>query len=365
MTNLAEISYIYYFNFIFLSLLALYNKRPKKSYKYAVFLYLSVLIAIRYNVGTDYVNYVRIFDETSFSTLFEDETIEYGAYGSMALFKSLGLGVPWWFFFISMMSMITFFLGIDRFGFTNFWWGLLIYYSIYFFNNQCNLMQHGAMAGWTWLAFSYINERHLKKFMIFSIIGASFHILGIFFIPFYWILKRDLKLKFILIIIGFAFVFNFFLRDSFLSIFNYGYIGNKIQYYQDVFFVNQELNQSISIGMIIYTILLISLYSQLFEMKNDNFVILRNTLLFSIFFQIGFKGTGIFDARIGGLLNMSMVILIPLFFCVLANNYGKYLKLIIILYSFLMFVTNVTSKSSFYKGGYQFLPYKTIFQKNN
>ena len=180
-----NISFIYYFNFFTLVFLAIFIKKPSKGLQFIVFTYLSVLVAIRYNVGTDYINYVRIYDECSFASLFNDLTqVEYGSFGTMALLKSLGLGIPWWFFLMSMMTLIILFKGIERFCLGNIWWSFLIYYSFFFLMNQCNIMQHGAMTAWIWLAFSYIKDNNLKKFLLYCCIGASFHILGLFFIPF-------------------------------------------------------------------------------------------------------------------------------------------------------------------------------------
>ena len=356
-----KISFIYYLNFAILAFLSLFGKKVNHIVLYTIFLYLSILVAIRYDVGNDYVNFLRLYDYTSFSTLIDDfSQIEYGAFGSMALMKSWGLGIPWWFFFMSMMTLLTLFKGLERMGVKNLWWCLLIYYSFFFLMNQCNIMQHGAMTGWIWLAFSYIKERDFKHYLICCLFGASFHILGLFMIPFYWVLKKELSLKFVLLAFGLAIALNVFFQQLLFSILDFGYIGDKIHLYQDVYFKDQEINKSISVGMIAYSLLLILLY--IVDVKRDDelFRIFRNALFLSIFFQVGFKGTGIFDARIGGVFNISLIVIIPIFFNYLANKYLRALKLFTLAYAFVMFLVTSTGTSTYYKNGYQFIPYQTI-----
>ena len=341
-----DISLIYYVNFVTLSFLAVFYNKNAKGLLYLAFVYLSLLVAIRHNVGNDYVNYVRLFDETSFKTLFNDATeVEYGAFGSMALFRRMGFGIPYWFFTMSFMTFFTLFKGLERMGFGNIWWSLLIYYSFFFLMNHCNIMQHGVMTGWIWLAFSYINSNP-KKYFIYCLIGASFHILGLFFIPFYWILRRNISVKIAMYAFGFAIVFNFFFKDLLFSFLNFGYIGYKIQYYSSAYFQGQEINKSISLGVIVYFFLLLLLYLFKIERKSENFNVLRNALLLSIFFQVGFKGTGIFDARIGGVFNISLVILIPLFLNYLAPRFFYATKVVVLIYAFLLFVVTSTNPSN-------------------
>lgn len=360
-----NISLIYYFNFALLAYFAVFKIKADKRLLVLVFLYLSVLVAVRYKVGTDYVNYLRLYHDMSFSTLFDDlDEIEYGAFGSMVMLKTVGLGIPWWFFLMSIMTFLTLFKGLERMGVKNPWWCLLIYYSFFFLMNQCNIMQHGAMTGWIWLAFSYIRDRDFKHYLICCLLGASFHILGLFMIPFYWILDREITLKYVIYALGFAFAFNVFFQHFIFNIFDFGFFGSKIHFYQDVYFKNLEVSKSISVGMIAYSLLLVLLYIMNFKKIDDHFRIFRNALFLAIIFQVVFKGTGIFDARIGGVFNISLIVIIPIFFNYLAYNYFKPLKLLTLIYSFVMFIVTTTGASTYYNNGYQFIPYQTILSNH-
>lgn len=346
-------------------LFALNGHKNKKELLHVIFFFLSFMVAIRYNVGNDYVNYKRIFeDEVTIDVLYFLTEVEVGSFGSMALFKFLGFGVPVWFFFISMMTFECLFKGIERFGLCNVWWSVLIYYSFFFLMNNCNLMQHGAMCGWIWLAFSYIKDCNLKKYLTFAIVGASFHILGLLIIPFYWFLKKDTSLKFCLIVLGGAYSFGLFLQDIVFQALNFGYFGGKIEYYQEIYFQGEEISRSISVGMIIYSLLLILLYRLPLSLPDqENLKIARNALLLSIVFQVVFKGTGIFDARLGGVFNISLIMLIPYYLNYISFRTNRVLGVSILLaYAFIIFITTSLTPSNQYDSEYQFIPYKTIFK---
>ncbi len=362
MTN---ISFIYWAIYFFLLFFALSGKSYKIKELMLPIIVLSVLVAIRYEVGHDYLQLIDYYKTTSFKSVFlEDFQPEILAFGSMALFKWIGFGVEIWFFFISMLSFIGVFFALQRFSLCNLRWSLLIYFSLLFLMNHCNIMQHGVMTGFVWLAFSYIKDNDWKHFLLFIVIGAGFHMLAWAFIPFYWILRKNIPAWLSLLIIVGAFVIHAIFLDYIYKMAAFGIFENKMNYYQTVMSENEDARTTISVGVLIYTFVLFLTYLMKIGYKDKVFTVVRNALLFSIFFQISFLGSGIFDARIGGLLNVSLIIILPYMVSNLKQGLKGVATFMLVAYTIVMFIATATTSSPFFKSGYEFIPYQTVFSYN-
>ncbi len=359
-----DIPIIYWFIYLILLLFALVKKSKRISNLAIPLLFLSILVAIRYEVGHDSVTLTDFYSQASFKEFYIDDfRVEVGAFMPMILFKRLGFGLEFWFFYMAILTLWALMKGIQRFNLCSLEWGLLIYFCLFFFMNQCNIMQHGVMTAFSWLAFSYIKDNNLSRFLLFICIGASFHMLGWLLIPFYWILRREYSISLSIVLLVIAFVLHHSFLNVIYKLVAIGIFESKVLYYQELISNNADARTSISTGVIVYILVYFFVcYFKIGE-KEDRLIVVKNALLFSLFFQITFLGSGIFDARLGGLFNISLVILLPYIVSYYKKPIHYIAKSILIVYTLTMFVTTVSTESRHFSSGYEFIPYKTIFNK--
>lgn len=361
---MSNISFIYWCIIGALLIFALIGKSSKFRELLPFMAVLSFLVAIRCEVGHDYVQYVGFYQDITFKSAFvEDFEPEIGAFGSLLLFKWMGLGVELWFFSISMLTFLVLFVAFQRFKLCNLRWSLLIYFSLFFFMNHCNIMQHGVMSAFVWLAFSYIKDCDWKRFLLFLIIGASFHMLAWAMFPFYWLLRQKESLFRVIFIILGAILIHILFMTQIYDLATFGFFANKMVYYKNLMESNNS-KAMISLGVIIYMTVLVWSFFLKSETENKEFSIVRNALLYSITFQIVFLGSGIFDARLGGLFNISLTLFLPYIENSICKVSKGMSKIVLIVYTLIMFVTTVTTPSYHFSSGYEFIPYKTIFDKS-
>lgn len=325
---------------------------------------LTLMAAIRYNVGNDYFSYCELFYNCpTIDKIFasqKDVHIEWGAYLSMSLIKTLTGRVEFWFMFTSAITFYAFqktvknivhpkYLGL----------ALLIYYAFPFVQYHFNAIRHGVMTAFVWLAFSYIHQKNLKLFIFNILIGASFHQLAFFFLPFYWILNRNFPARYTFPILGFLLVLGTVLQQY---VFNNPllqmFVASKIDYYTEVYYQGKEMNNTLSVGTIVYSLLFV--WSSLVAPKFfENARYIRNALFFSLCSLYLFKGTGVFAERIGGLLNLSVIFVI----ITLYDGYKRWRKLLlIVVFAYCLMILNKNLNIEGFDGKkYEFIPYKSVF----
>lgn len=353
----------YYIIFYFIVLTVFYSSEKQiKGVVIFWFLFLTLLSGLRYDVGADYMSYVDIFNmiPTTFNNLFPKEVhIEWGAYLLMYIIKALHLNVYVFFFLMSFISFVFLYKSIIKLNPHYAHYSVIIYFAFFFLQYHFNIIRHGVMVSLVWYAFSYIEERNFRKFITYIIIGGTFHILAFAMIPFYWLLNRTYSFKFVLLSLLLSFVLGTVLSNILLAILMMTPLKDSIYYYTELFYANEEISTSISLGTILNTVILI-VFIYLFKNKIQSMKIISNALFYALLTIYIFRGFGIFGERIGGLLNLSIIFIIPYFFAIIKKNSYIIVNGIIVLYCILLLSRNLTSINSA-TGKPQFLPYKTIF----
>jgi len=364
---------------IFIAFAVLLSLRPSKNtQKIVVFFFITFfafLVGFRDRIGADFISYVEIYKlspKLSLDNIFDWSTYEneflFSFLGS--LLKTLGFESPILYFIIlSLLTSIFLQKAITRFRFNHILYAWFIYYCVFFLNFQFNTVKHGLMASIVWLAFSYIEEGNKMKFFKIIIIGSLFHLSCLVFLPFYWLLKININKKsitIITIVIAFSVVIPFIipLLDTILLYLPSNVISKIINYYlHDYYLGVDSSNKSLfSFGLIIYTILVFIIYFRKKDLEKQiySFNIFYNSLLISVTIGFVFASVGIFVERISGVLNLSLLFLIPIALKNLSRNkqlIGLYF-IIVLTYGFLLLNTNMNKQDKYQVK--QFLPYKTV-----
>lgn len=162
---------------------------------------ITVTIAgIRYSIGSDYSSYIYGFERIQAGVNVRWAALEYGFYFLNLILARIGFDAQSIMFACSLitMSFITKALMLEKkylsVGFGALVFMLLFYQSTF---NTIRLMIAVSIALYN---ISNIEKRKLLKFLVFSLLAASFHISALVTIPLFWLLplQRNSKKKYLL-----------------------------------------------------------------------------------------------------------------------------------------------------------------------
>ena len=355
-------TYYAIFVLMFLSLLfKIVTIEPKYIAVFWIFV-LSCMTAIRYEVGTDYDSYVQLFSMTPTLEHILPKTtyVEWGAYLSMSLIKTVFGHVECWFFFTSLITFWAIYRAVLNLFPQILGEALLVYYSFFFLQNHFNIIRHGVMAAFLWLAFSYIPKKQLKEYLFAMMIAVFFHISAVFFIPFYWFMNRYFSNILTCAVLCVLYFGGTLLQQYIFNLPLLGEIGDKMLYYTQVYYAGQEVSNVLSLGTIVYfCIYLLLCFTTSRYSSILNFNLVKNALFFSLCVLFLFKGAGVFSERFGGILNISLIFIMPLFLMSYKGIIRQICRFLLIVYCVLLLHRNLSSYNMV-EGRLQFLPYKTV-----
>lgn len=191
----ALISYAVYNSIILSPLLLLFTKnqrlKPLMPIVYTFCLiYIITLVSIRFQVGSDFVNYSRIFNNIGSD---EFERMEFGFKWLLLGLNEINLDTQLLFFFISCLIYISVFKTFKKIHSVS----LLIVWLILFFLPSLNLMrQHIALALIT-LALAYFDKK--RKYLLLVLLASSFHYTGLF--GFVYLLLAKIKIRWLWVMV--------------------------------------------------------------------------------------------------------------------------------------------------------------------
>lgn len=150
---------------------------------------LFLVAALRYGVGTDYFNYVRIYKLAERGIDYKSELVfniminllAGNGFGSQSIFVLLA-GIFCVFTYLAIFKespfpMMSIFLLI----------GMTHYFAF------LNIMRQLAGGAIVLYAMTFIEKKDFKKYLIFVLLATGLHYSCIIFLPFYWINKVNLK----------------------------------------------------------------------------------------------------------------------------------------------------------------------------
>ena len=180
------IYWVVFFILFLFSYVELISARQSLVLLRCVILFIACMVGFRYNIGADWETYVIIYNRQIPSLLDPEYRILmeplFWILGSLC--KTLGLSYACFFIILSLISFVVLFIVIRRIGCGYIYLPILLYFCLFFCQFQLNIVRHGIMASFVWLAFSYIKECSLKKFVFFLLIAAGFQLAALAFFPF-------------------------------------------------------------------------------------------------------------------------------------------------------------------------------------
>lgn len=314
---------------------------------------LALFSGFRYNVGTDYSNYVFAFKKQNL-IMFEK--------GFFYLNKAI--------YFFTNNSQIVFLISSTIIMF--FIWkaiknykldpkiALFIYFTVYYIEQNFNLLRHGIAASILFYAFS---NRSKKRIFFFIILASLFQKVSLVFIIFLFFLnKKSSKLLMGILIISLIVYFtkfNILKEINNLNFLTNGYIKYKLKVYLEN---RNPGSYGITFGIMLRILMLIFIKIKVLSLKkiNEQYVTRAFNIIFlGIILALLINNSGIFIQRILNICFMFEIVLLSYAFMKHKRKINFIIIIICCLFYYkIIFKMNSLETIRFTGKKFKYIPYK-------
>lgn len=208
--------FVYYFILIFLLCLGIVKKHVQQSRRNdIVIMMIGALVLLLFaalrniEIGADTEQYVSHFLKISHTKVSDFSTYSNGWYGDIET------GYKFYNKFLSFFSLhpqtITIANSILQIGLIaavivkeskDKWLSIFLYFTFCFYQTALNLTPSSFVSYFMFLSYPFIKQRRLIPFLLFVLIGMSFHTSAIFFLPLYFLYQIKINKKIISLFIS-------------------------------------------------------------------------------------------------------------------------------------------------------------------
>ena len=278
------------------------------------FFVLLIFIGLRGHLYSDFINYYDFFRNLPpiyklnhiFQSPYEPGFIIYSS-----LLKTVAPNYFIWVFINTLIDLLVFRLVFKRYTHS------LILPFIFFLAYQgliieFNLYQNAKAIDLFLLSLPYLKQRKPAHFMILNLIGASFHVSALFYLPLYFLIHREIPrwlVMSLLIVSNVVFLGNIHFTSYLVN-----YLGNFIS--EDLLdrmisYLNTDIKYGFSFGYFERTLSIVIctiLYNKLIEQNSFNRILFNCALFYYLIFLM-FSDVRVFAERLPLLLVFSYWIL--------------------------------------------------------
>lgn len=326
-----------------LSILTKKNKAFSEILGLLILSFFTVMVGLRYGVGIDYFSYENMFN--LYYDAFKSEPI-YSLI--MYIIKNTTDKFHHVTFIMAFITNIFLYLGLKKRNIKGIY--LLLSLLIYFSNTGAifiNLMRQGVAVAIFFYASTYIEERNIKKYIIFILLGAGFHASSLLLIPLYFIRPVFNKKRYYSSVVMCYTLVYFNVAVSLIN-----FIASKIPIYSH--FYNSRLFENASNNILAFGVMLNVIfigYLIVYSKKKYNYE--TNFYLLGTLINILALSTFIFD-RIGIYFFTFGIAAIPKIIKGIEDNSKRSLTfglavLIAIIYFSQVYLINTESTSLYYR----------------
>lgn len=323
------------------------NKKNYTIQDYIVILLLGLICGLRYNVGTDYALYTRMYNHINWFP-----RVEVAFKKIIETFNMFDFPASVFFFFFSFLTIIIIYISIKKrtkYPAET----LFLFITMGFYALQFNIIRQMLAVAIVLYSIKYIQEKKIIKYILCILVAYLCHSTAIIMIPFYFISNikfTKMQMIFLLLIMfGLSFMYepllNFVTTHSELySVYsitnNYTYIKGGIGTYTILFFNLLVMHITIKNK------------DSLIEYESNNLQYI-NLALFSFFFYFLSLSNSVM-VRPAYYLFICMIYILPDLYRVHKNMFKSKNSLLIYVFFILYYIINLISFNTM-------LPYKWIF----
>lgn len=316
----------------------------------------AIFAGIRYDVGTDFFNYTRIFHQIN-SGLFVQTEPFYTILNRLV--GLLGGNINTVFFIINFLTVLFIYIFLyDYKESISVGLGMFIFLVV-FYNSSLNIIRQILSMSVVLYSYKYIDSNKMIKFLLFSLLAISIHKTAVVTLPIYFVYnyfaEKKLVNKILIYIIATLLVINYeavikfialeVLRDPYYLMYLEGSSENLVDVGFGIFLI---FIPPIMIGIFFYKVL---------KNKNKSFEFYFFLLIIGFILRL-IAYTGIpYLGRIGNFFYIAIVWLVPYYFRVISKlkKYFWIVYLLIMIMILTWFIVYILS------GGDGTMPYRTIF----
>lgn len=272
-----------------------------------VTLILILVSGLRYNVGTDYTNYIIMYNRIG-NGIFQ-QGLEPGYSLLNLLINKLGLGSQWVFIISSSIIGIAVFKLVEKKS-PNPGLSMFMYFSIniLYISLNFNLVRQGIAVGFLIFSLKYIEDKKIWKYIFLILVGSMFHYTILFFMPLYFVLNKNLTNKLMLSISSII----YFMSISGISgkVVNllYGIFGKYSSYLDSSFSRSTDANSFFMLTIVFFISIMYIFFNKYFIGKDKIYYIMG---YLAIIFQM-FFASSLIMMRASSYLVIIIIVILPM-----------------------------------------------------
>lgn len=238
------------------------NKYLTMDFRLLVFIFLFLPAALRYGIGTDYFNYISIYNEVNRNVKTNQEYV-WILINKFIIENNLGIQA---IFVISSFLSYFFVFILDKKSL----WLIVPTYFIFYYTFSYNCIRNAISIGFVICCLNLLINKRVRTSFIYLLIACTFHSSAFIYVPIYFLIflfPTNKKMIFFFgIIIYFLFSYIDFLKIFFNSSL---FLKSKYSVYYSVEH-NLQVKQNIGIGILLRNIFLFLVYGLCKQDKEKN-----------------------------------------------------------------------------------------------
>lgn len=318
------------------------NSARKLIYLYLIFILVFVATFRDGSIMPDYSTYVGLYQRAIDGSL--DVYIDWSyVLISISFFWIGERGYMAVFFVYALISVLVKLYAISRLT-TLYFFSLVLYISNYFILHEMIQIRTGVASAFILLSFHFLIKKSLLKFFSSILFATFFHATSFIFLFSYFLKPTRLNKFSYAMLIPFAYILYLTSTDpitiSLNAIFGGSYVGLKEAYFDNDLNALVEINV-FSLFIIIKILFLIGFITFAYGMfkRNPSALLMIKIYALGVFSYISLAGYPIIAVRLGYVLMLTEIILIPqLLFLILQKNIAMFL---VFLYSGAYLTANI------------------------
>ena len=339
--------YLIFFLFIVvccsLSLHGRLSPETKRGLQFLLFIFFWFTAGWRYETGTDYLAYVRIFDSSSdlshllHTGTFDVPMIEPGYLFINSIFISLGVDVNYMFLFISFCTTLLLFRSFEDYLPDYKYLGLLTYFAFIYFQMDMSGLRQAIALNVFFVALRYIYRRQFWRYTLCILLAATFHVSVIIVYPLYFFLNKKISSRLIvgtsvagLLVIGLQLPIIGWITEYLISPLFSSNILYKVLYYTTSDIEPWPINIKVFFYLAILFVIVYN-RNKLAE-RFPYFNIILNLLFLFVLLRIVLWESVELDMRLGFYMSLGMTMGFPLLFEIVSRKLIRQLTFVVFVF---------------------------------
>lgn len=315
---------------------------------------LSLVSGLRWQVGTDYINYAILYEDirTGGYAAVADQGIEIG-FVAVCSFFSLFTQSPYaMFLFFAFVINILIVLAL-RDNSSLFWFAVVLYLLKYTYYSTFNILRQSCAMAIVFYGTKYITKGEFKKYLICVLLASTFHVSALIMLPVYFFVRLKAWSKGVLavsLVLSLFYVF----YDRLMPVI-YSIIGNTAYgKYEAVIAAEDRGSSILRVVVAGAPVVLAVIFRKRLAQRIGHSNIAVNMCLIALFMAL-LSQKELYFGRLGAYFNIYKLLLLPYFVQIFEDRRMRFcvLLLFIVCYTGYCYVLMPT------EGGV--LPYQTIF----